>query len=94
MHARLDAVSPLAYLPEIHAPLLVFCHDRDDLVIPVGESRRLRAALAGRPGCTTPSSRCSSTWIRPNGSYRMRLVQELGKFYHYVYPVFRQAVAG
>ena len=24
----------------------------------------------------------------------LRLVQELGKFYRYVYPMFRQAVAG
>ena len=94
MHQRLDAVSPLAYLPQIRAPLLVFCHDRDDLVIPASESRCLRAALARRPGVhytefamfehADPTKRKLPPW---------RLGQELGKFYHYVYPVFRQAVA-
>jgi len=46
----LDALSPLAYLPNLRAPLIAFGQDRDDLVIPVGESRRLRAALAARSG--------------------------------------------
>ena len=93
MHAHLDAMSPLHYLPEIHAPLIVLCHDRDDLVIPVGESRRLRTALAGRAGVhytefamfqhMDPTKRKLSP---------VRLLQELGKFYRYVYPLFRQAV--
>ena len=93
MHQRLDALSPLRYLPEIHAPLLVFCHDRDDLVIPAGESRLLQVALRGRTGVhytefrmfehADPTKRKLAPW---------RLVQELGKFYRYVYPVFRQAV--
>ena len=38
---------PLHYLRDIRAPLIVLLHDRDDPVIPVGESRRLRDALAG-----------------------------------------------
>jgi dienelactone hydrolase len=94
MQARLDAMSPILSLPEIHAPLLVFCHDRADLVIPVGESRRLRAALGGRAGVhytefamfqhMDPTKRKLSP---------LRLLQELGKFYRSVYPVFRQAVA-
>src|SRR3954447_17440561 len=46
LRQRFDALSPLAYLPTLRAPLIAFGHDRDDLVIPVGESRRLRAALA------------------------------------------------
>ena len=51
---RLDAMSPLKYLPDLHAPLLVLMHDRDDPVIPIGEAKLLWDALAGRPGvrCT------------------------------------------
>jgi hypothetical protein len=86
-------MSPLHSLAELHAPLLVFGHDRDDLVIPVGESRRLQAALSGRAGVhytefamfqhMDPTKRKLSP---------VRLLQELGKFYRYVYPLFRQAV--
>lgn len=91
---RLDAISPLRYLPDIHAPLIVFSHDQDDLVISVDESRRLHTALSGRAGVhytefamfqhADPTKRKLSP---------VRLAQELGKFYRYVYPVFRQAVA-
>jgi len=47
---RLDAMSPMKQLADIHAPCIVFGHDRDDAVIPAGESRRLAAALRGRRG--------------------------------------------
>ena len=46
----LDELSPITHLDEIHAPWIVFGHDRDDTVVPAAESRRLAAALAGRPG--------------------------------------------
>jgi dienelactone hydrolase len=48
--ARLTALSPTAHLHDLRAPLVVLLHDRDDPVIPVGESRRLRDALAARGG--------------------------------------------
>ena len=95
MQARLDALSPLHWLPEIHAPLLMFGHDRDDLVIPVGESRRLRAALAGRAGVhATEFAMFQHMDPTKRKLAPLRLMQELGKFYRYVYPMFRQAVAG
>lgn len=50
LQARLDALPPLNCVHEIHAPLITFCRDRGDNVVPVGESRRLRAALSGRAG--------------------------------------------
>ncbi|TMK33799.1 MAG: hypothetical protein E6G64_03270 [Actinobacteria bacterium] len=40
LRERLDAMSPLQHIGEIRAPLIMIGHDRDDLVIPVGESRR------------------------------------------------------
>jgi dienelactone hydrolase len=94
LQAHLEAMSPLHYLPEIHAPLLVFCHDRDDLVIPVDESRRLWAALKGRAGVQyTEFAMFEHADPTKRKLPLLRLVQELRKFYHYVYPVFRQAVA-
>ena len=47
---RLDDMSPILHVDQIHAPWIVFGHDRDDNVVPAGESRRLAAALAGRSG--------------------------------------------
>ena len=50
MQERLAALSPMNYLQDIHAPLIILLHDRGDQVIPVGESRRLLSALAGHAG--------------------------------------------
>ena len=44
------ALSPLNYLKDLHAPLIVQLHDRGDQVVPVGELRQLHAAIAGRAG--------------------------------------------
>jgi dipeptidyl aminopeptidase/acylaminoacyl peptidase len=43
----MDRASPVHYLQEIQARVLVM-HDQDDELVPVEESRRLVAALAGR----------------------------------------------
>jgi len=93
MRQRLDAMSPVRYLGDVHAPHILFGHDRDDLVIPVGESRRLQEVLAGRRGVeytefamfehADPSKRHLSP---------LRMAQQLGKFYRYVFPLFRHAV--
>ena len=48
--ARLEDMSPVRYVHDIRAPLIQIIHDRDDPVIPLGESQRLAAALADRPG--------------------------------------------
>jgi hypothetical protein len=90
---RMDAISPAGHLHDIQAPLIILGHDRDDLVIPVGESRRLRQALPTHAGIhytefamfqhADPTKRK----LRP-----LPLAWELGKFYRYVYPMFREAV--
>ena len=87
---RFSLMSPLDHLDGIRAPLVVVGHDRDDLVIPVEESRRLRARLLGRPGFrytefglfehADPTKRR----LAPH-----RLGLELGKFVRYAYPLFR-----
>lgn len=93
MQARLDAMSPEEYLADIRAPLIVLAHDRDDRVIPISESRRLRAALAGRSGLRytefTMFKHLDPTKVRLS---RFALMRELAKFYRSVYAVFRQAV--
>jgi dienelactone hydrolase len=93
MRARLDAMSPTSYLHDLRAPLVVLAHDRDDPVIPLGESRRLRAALDQRAGVRytefTMFKHLDPTKVRLPP---LRLAWELGKFYLALYPLFRQAV--
>jgi hypothetical protein len=91
MQGRLDAMSALNYLADVHAPLLVFLHDRGDVVIPVGESRRLQAPLAGRAGVRFTElgfAHLSRLSLSP-----FRLLRELARFYRAVHPLFRQAAA-
>ena len=87
---RLREMSPLAFLDDLRAPLVVVGHDRDDFVIPVDESRLLRDSLAHRPGFhytefglfehADPTKRR----LAPH-----RLLFELGRFARYVHPVLR-----
>ena len=87
---RLQRMSPLTYLDGLHAPLVVIGHDRDDLVIPIGESRRLRDALAGRAGLRyTEFAMFQHADPTQRKLAPHRLLAELGKFARYVYPLFR-----
>ena len=90
---RLDALSPVTYLDGLRAPLIAFGHDRNDLVIPVEESRRLRAALAGRPGVRYTEFDLFQH-VAPRRLPPVQMARELGKFFGYVYPMFRVAVDG
>ena len=93
LRARLDALSPMTYVAEIRAPLIVLAHDRDDGVVPIDESRRLWSALAGRKGVhytelgmfehMDPTKRRVSPLV---------MIRELAKFYLLLYPVFRQSL--
>ncbi len=94
MQKRLTALSPMSYLEGLHAPLILFGHDRDDLVIPVSESRRLWAALSGRAGVRYTEFTMFQHVDPTKGKLSLfGFVQQLGKFFLYVYPMFRQAVA-
>ena len=93
MQERLSALSPMNYLKDIHAPLIVLLHDRGDQVVPVGESRRLSAALAGHAGVHYTEMQFSHLDPVKGKLPLFRLVRELGKFFLAVYPMFRQAVA-
>jgi dienelactone hydrolase len=89
---HLDAMSPLTYLPDLHAPLIVLMHDRDDPVIPISESKLLRDALAGHPGLRytefTMFRHMDPTKVH---LHILPLLRELTRFYSSLYPMFRQA---
>jgi hypothetical protein len=90
----LTALSPMSYLKDLHAPLIVFADDRDDLVIPVSESRHLWSALSGRTGVHyTEFTMFQHLDPTKRKLPLFQFVQQLGKFFLYVYPMFRQAVA-
>jgi len=93
MQGRLDAMSPMGCVRNIQAPLILLAHDRDDAVIPIGETRHLVTTLTGRAGV----SYTEFTMFKHLDPSEVRLplvalARELTKFYRAVYPMFRQAV--
>jgi len=92
MRERLDAMSPLRYLHDVRAPLIVIGHDQDDLVIPIDESRRLRDALVGRGGVEyTEFAMFEHADPTKRHLSPLRMAQQLVKFYRHIYPMFRLA---
>lgn len=91
LQERLTALSPMHYLADLRAPLIVLLHDRDDPVLPVSETRQLASALAGRPGVHytefTVFKHLDPTRGRPSVP---ALARELIRFAHAIYPMFRQ----
>jgi dipeptidyl aminopeptidase/acylaminoacyl peptidase len=93
MQERLTALSPVNFLNEIRAPLIVFFHDQGDPVIPVAESRRLRSALAARKGVHYTEFTVFQHLDPMRGKPRLLpLLKELARMYLAIYPLFRQAV--
>lgn len=94
LHELLTKMSPVNYLPEIRAPLIVLLHDRDDPVIPAGESHRLRDALAGRSGMHytefTVFKHLDPAKTRPSA---IALGRELVRFHRALLPLYVQAIA-
>jgi hypothetical protein len=94
LQERLTAMSPVRYLADVRAPLIVLLHDRDDPVIPVSESRQLRDALAGRSGLHytefTVFKHLDPTKGKPAA---IPLARELVRFGQAIYPLFRRAVS-
>ncbi len=89
---RLEALSPVECLHDIRTPLFVLLHDRGDQVIPVGESRRLLAALAGRAGVHYTEMQFQHLDPTKGRLPVLRLLREFGKFFAAVYPMFLQTV--
>jgi hypothetical protein len=93
MQEWLAVLSRLNYLKHIHVPLIVLWHDRSDQVIPLGESRRLRSALAGHVGVHYTEMLFQHLDPIKGKLPLCRLIRGLGKFFRAVYPLFGQAVA-
>ena len=92
MQENLQRLSPLNYLADLRTPLLVLLHDRGDQVIPVGESRRLVAALKGRPGVQFTEMGFSHLDPSKGKLPLLKLLREFVRFFRAVYPLFRQAL--
>lgn len=93
MQERLAALSPINYLKDLRAPLIILLHDRGDQVIPVGESRRLCSALSGHAGVHYTEMLFQHLDPVKGKLPFHRLVREFGKFLRAIFPLFRQAVA-
>jgi dienelactone hydrolase len=93
LQEHLVALSPLHYLKDLQAPLIVLLHDRGDQVIPVGESRRLCSALVGHVDVHYTEMLFQHHDPVKGKLPLFPLVRELSKFFLAVYPVFRQTVA-
>jgi hypothetical protein len=72
---------------------MVLLHDRGDQVIPVGESRSLCSALAGRSGVHYTEMQFQHLDPVKAKLPLIRLIRELGKFFRAVYPLFQQMEA-
>lgn len=92
MQERLTALSPINYLQDIQAPLITLLHDQKDQVIPVGESRRLHAALTEHTGVHYTEMQFQHLDPVKGKLPFFRLMGEFGKFFLAVYPLFQQAV--
>ena len=91
MKTLLTAMSPMTYLDDIRAPLIVLLHDRRDHIIPVSESRRLWSALSGRAGASYTEL---GFWhLDPTKLSPLRLARELPKLYSAVFPLYRRTTA-
>jgi dienelactone hydrolase len=91
---RLTAMSPLTFVPELRAPVVVLLHDRDDPVIPVSESRTLHRALEAHCDVRytefTVFKHLDPTRGNPSP---IALTRELFRFARAIYPLFEQAAA-
>ena len=87
---RFTALSPEGCIHQIEAPLILLLHDRYDPVIPVGETRRLWAALAGRAGVSY--TEMGFRHLDPTKLSPLRLTREIPRLYGAMYPLFRHAM--
>jgi len=92
LQERLTAMSPVNYVHDVHAPLVVILHDRGDNVIPVGESRRLIEAFGGRAGVNFTEMQFSHLDPSKGRLPLYRLVAQFGKFFLAVLPLFEKTI--
>ena len=93
LRSRLDAMSPANHISSIRAPMVLIAHDRNDPVIPIGESQSIVRLLSGHPGLRYTEFRMFKHLDPSKVKLPKRaLVKELARFCSAVYPLFRQSV--
>jgi dienelactone hydrolase len=93
MHRLLDRLSPVRYLQDVHAPVIVILHDEGDQVIPISESRQIQAALADRSGLHYTVMHFSH--LDPSKGRRLplpRLLREFINFFRGILPLFVRSI--
>jgi dienelactone hydrolase len=94
LQERLTAMSPATYVQDIYAPLIILLHDREDPVIPVSESRRLRNAFGGRAGIHYTEFTVFRHLDPTKGKPRpIPLARELLRFARAVHPLFQRVAS-
>ncbi|MFZ6018669.1 MAG: hypothetical protein ACOYXO_03595 [Chloroflexota bacterium] len=85
-------ISPLSYTQDLQAPLVVLLHDRGDQVIPIGESRRLCAALGPRAGLYFTEMQFSHLDPAKGKLPPLKLLREFSRFFGAVSRLFQHVV--
>jgi hypothetical protein len=92
LRRKVDAVCPIDVAPDLRASHIGIGHDRDDNVLPFGESQRLYNALKGRPGVTlTEFHMFQHADPTKRRLAKTRLLVELWKFARFCWPAMRFA---
>ena len=87
---QVAGISPSSHVADLQARVMVM-HDEGDLLIPVGETRRLAAALQGRGDFRYTETRIFDH-VRPGGGGDFwLLVTEAAKLYWHMYDIIRVA---
>ncbi len=92
LQERLTMMSPITHLADLRTPLVQMLHDAGDKVIPIGESKRLLAALRGRAGVGYTEMHFSHLDPVKGKLPFYTLLREFAKFFRAMIPVFQQAV--
>ena len=85
----LDSISPVTYVEDIQAKLLIM-HDRNDRLVPAAESRRLLAATEER-GDVRYTEVLAFEHVRPSGGGFGDILAEAGRLYRHMYSIIRIA---
>jgi hypothetical protein len=92
LQERLTIMSPITYIADLHTPLVQMLHDTGDHVIPIGESKRLLAALHGHTGVGYTEMHFSHLDPAKGKLPFFTLLREFAKFFRAMIPVFQQTV--
>jgi pimeloyl-ACP methyl ester carboxylesterase len=89
-HQKITSISPSSHVHDLKARVMVM-HDRHDSLIPVGESRRLAAALRRKEDFRYTETRMFDHVRAGSGGDLWQLIAEAGKMYRHMYGIIRVA---